>query len=60
MQAASGNTLLCMSDQFDPESKNTLNVLLDVSEPISSLIIMEQGVFVPPEHFGTGIFITMS
>ena len=60
MQAVSGYTCLCMSDWFDPELKSTLNIRLDVAEPISSLIIMEQGVFVPSAHFGTGIFMTMS
>ena len=54
---ASGSTHLCMSDWFDPESKSTLNIRLDVAEPIDSLILIEQGVFAPPEHFGTGILI---
>ena len=49
-----------MSDRFDPESKSTLNIRLHIAEPINSLINMEQGVFVPPEHFGIGIFMTMS
>ena len=58
--SASGSTRLCMSDRFDPESKSTLNIRLDVAEPISSLVIMEQGVFDPSAHFGTGILINMS
>ena len=43
--AASGNTCLCMTDQFDPESKSTPNIRLDVAEPMSLLIIIKQGVF---------------
>ena len=46
-----------MSDWFEPESKSTLNIRLDVAEPIDSLIIIEQGVLAPPELFGTGILI---
>ena len=57
MQADSGNTRLCMSDQFDPDSKSTRNIRLDVTEPISSLIIIKQGVFISSAHFGTGILI---
>ena len=49
-----------MSDWFNPESKSTCNIRLDVAEPINSLIILEQGVFVPPEHFSTGMCISMS
>ena len=55
--AASGSTRLCMSGLFDFESKSTLNIRLDVAEPIDSLIMIEQGVFAPPEPFGTGILI---
>ena len=55
--AASGSTRVCMSDWFSPDSKSTLNIRLDVAEPIDSLIIIEQGVFAPSEHFGTGILI---
>ena len=58
--AASGSTRLCMSDRFDPKSKITHNIRLDVAEPISSLIIIEQGVFAPPEHFGIGMCVSMS
>ena len=58
--AASGSTCLCMSDRFDPESKSTHNIRLDVAEPISSLIIIEQDVFAPLEHFGTGMCVSMS
>ena len=46
-----------MRDWFDPYSESTLNICLDVAEPIDSLIIIEQGVFAPPEHFGNGILI---
>ena len=49
-----------MSDQLDPELKSTRNIRLDVAESMNSLIIMEQGVFVPSAHFGTGILINMS
>ena len=59
-QAVSGNNLSCMIDQFDPKSKSTLNIFLDVIELISSLIIMGQSVFTYPEPFGTGIFINTS
>ena len=59
MQAASGNTCLCMSDRFDPESKSTCNIRLDVAEPISLLIIIKQVIFISSAHFGTGIFMNM-
>ena len=49
-----------MSDGFDPESKSTHNIRLDVAEPISLLIIIKQGVFISLAHFGTGILINVS
>ena len=42
-RAASSSTHLSMSDLFDPESKSTHSIRLDVTAPISLLIIIEQG-----------------
>ena len=49
-----------MSNQFNPEPKSTCNICLDVAEPISSLIIIERGVFAPPDPSNTGMCVNMS